>query len=315
MDGYLVPSSNDTAMSFQQNKRLAWVMQTAGCDYGQALRLIDLYDLIAYIKFAGKDASLNWLASNRGTTWASIRRNATLMQKLGWLSFRTVDAVGTEWELHLDTSNTTTEPPSATTTEPPSATTAEEASDTTAEEASDAVLVHKIFLDNKKEKKKETNEREGSPTSVFRGSSLKDKTVKRWNELKPKNFKSISSISPSRDRSIRALGGYQVFIDLLPAFFAGVKLNKFWAKTPGMSFENILGTGPVPKGHFIELSEAGQDSNLNITPRSLQHPDFFPPVGKFADMRAKHNNFVDEADAQRREDEAREFYAQQEASK
>ena len=344
-----MPPNTDTSMSFQPKDRINAVMAAARCDYGLALRLIDLYDLIAYLKHGGKDPSMNWLAENRGTSFPSIRRNATLMQKLGWLTFTTTDAVGTDWHLtgaaptdasmrnttytmSEVTTNATLEVTTNTALEVAANTTntaLEEATNTTLEVTTNTALEETSIATCKQDgflygsldgsnNQQPTRAREidfSSPTSVFRGSSLREKTVERWNELKPDNFQSISSISPSRDRSIRALGGYQVFIDQLPAFFAGVKLNKFWSNTPGMSFEKILGSGVVPKAHFVVLSEAGQDSNQNTAPRSLEHPDFFPPVGKFADMRAKHNDFADEADAQRREDEAREFYTQQEPSK
>ena len=299
-------------MTFQKRERINWVMANAEVDYGQALRLIDLYDLIVYIKGAGKEPSLNWLAKNRGTTYPLVRRNVTLMQKLGWLSFITVDAVGTEWVIK-DTvpSDATPVVPSYAAAEDPLNVMQVAPINTMRGGRPNAAPVQDYFLDYLNREEEEIIEPEKKNSS----SSLKSSTIQLWNELKPSSWKSISSISPSRDRTIKALGGYQAFIDQLPDFFAGVKSNPFWSKKPGISFENVMGSGVVPKSHFTEMVEAGLDSNSNTTPDNLEHPDFFPPVGKFADMTAKHNNFIDEADAQRREDEAREFYAAQEASK
>ena len=148
-------------------------------------------------------------------------------------------------------------------------------------------------------------------------STLKKELILKWNEWKPKSWTSLKGISPSRDASIRALGGYRAVIDLIPAFMAGAKANKFWV-SKDISFENVIGTGKTPKGHFHELAERGANANTNTTPGTLsqptEHPDFFPPTDPWSDLRPKHHHFTDDADRDRREAEAREFYNQQEAA-
>jgi len=297
-------------MSFQPSERIKQVMIQADCDYGQALRLIDLYDLIVWIKSSGDEPSLNRLARNRCTTYPLVRRSVTLMAKLGWLSFITIDGEGTSWSItgaapldatirHVPNAMTVVPPPQPADAALALRTNAALAQTTNAAMAQDGLL---------NGPNNPLNHQKEEPTN------LEKETIQLWNDLKPGKWKKISSISPSRARTIKALGGYRKFIDQLPAFFDGVATEKFWREGE-WAFEAVMGYGVVPKAHFTKLVEAGLDSNSNTAPDNLKHPDFFPPTDPWSELRPKHHDFIDDDDRDRREVEARKFYAAQEASK
>lgn len=261
--------------------------------------------------------SLNELARDRGTSYAAIRRNVTLLQSAGWLNFITIDNTGTEWTLHgVPTTNAVlvAQATDAMTVGGTYAMTVDPTIVTTVD-PTNAALVHQEVL---QESLQETNQeapatKKNNQNHHLSESKLKEELILKWNEGKPKAWKKLGSLSPSRCRSIRALGGYRVVIDQLPAFFTGAKHNKFWA-TKEISWENVIGSGMTPKAHFTSLAEDGAGSNSNTTPRSLEHPDFFPPIDAWSELRPKHGKFSSDEDRDAREAEARKFY-QQEATK
>ena len=315
-----------STLSFQPNERIAEAIEHGRAvkdrfDYRQALTCIDLYDLIIYhLTEKQRHPSMAKLAKDRSSTANAIKRNAELLEDMGWLTFSSVEGEGTEWVITgnappdrtLRTPSTMTGAPVTATGVTPSTVTGGTYVTATGGTPS-TVTSHKGTLKGTKQNGQEENG-QNNQTEEQQPTSLEKETIQLWNDLKPLGWKSISSISPPRARTIKALGGYRAFNDQLPAFFAGVKSNPFWSKKP-MSFENVMGRGAVPKSHFTELSEAGLDSNSNTTPNSLEHPDFFPPTDPWSELRPKHHGFTDDDDRDRREVEARNFYAAQEASK
>ena len=139
---------------------------------------------------------------------------------------------------------------------------------------------------------------------------LSGELIRTWNQYKPKQWVALQSLSPSRLRSIKALGGYQAVIDLLPKALTGAKEHDFWGKKK-MTWENVVGGGSVPKGHLQSLAESCSVANPN-NPDTLEeqpksHPDFFEP-DPWGYIHPKHNKFKDSEDRDRREAEARKFY-------
>ena len=288
--------------------------KVSGLGWQGTAALLDLYGLIEYRLSQGIQPSMYSLAQDRATKDEQIRAKAHTLQSLGWLSFVTVDREGTLWTLHgislLDnpesggsdvdvTPNLGTMP---TRNPGPMPTRNLGTKDT-----------RNLGVHKKNSKELQEGEKKRSTSS----SPLKSKAVEEWNRLKLDGFKEISSISPSRDRSIKALGGYQVFIDQLPAFFAGARKNPFWSKKRGISFENIIGSGAIPKAHFQELAESGTpDLNANQhTPVSMGHPDFYKPSVSGTIIARSSAVFTSMEDRDKREAEAREFYTRQQEAK
>ena len=127
----------------------------------------------------------------------------------------------------------------------------------------------------------------------------------------------MKSITVSRDCEIRKRGGYASFTENIPVFFAGVKTEDWWVKRPS-TFDNIIGGGKKTKTNWETFSELGSSANTHTTPGTLsqptklpEHDDFFPPIDPRIALRPKVNDFKDDADRDRREAEAREFYRQQ----
>lgn len=281
--------------------QIKWMRLAIPCDYSQASRLLALYGFLEYVA-AGDGASAfkqGVYAKETGQSRTTVRDDLITLSKRGWISVTTSTA-GTDIEVHgipFDEDGRT----QGVRTEGVRPDVLRESVGT----YSGSPLSKKAVNNSSYEEKKEAP------------STLKKDLILKWNEWKPKEWTELKSISPSRDRSIRALGGYREVIDLIPAFMAGAKANKFWI-SKDISFENVIGTGTTPKGHFHELAERGSSSNLNTTPSTLsqptEHPDFFPPIDPRIALRPKVNDFKDDADRDRREAEAREFYKQQEAA-
>ena len=288
------------------------VVKISGLGYQGSLALLDIYGFIEFKLSKGIQPSIRSIAKGRATKEEVIKAKAHVLQSMGWLSFVTEDGTGTYWTLHgipeyLPESggDSDTDLPGsggATSPDPGALTAPNPGAPTAPDQAVQDKKVQEVIQEG--EKKRST-------------SSSKTKAVEEWNRLKPDGFKEISSISPSRDRSIRALGGYQAFVDQLPAFFAGAKKNPFWSKKRGISFENIIGTGVVPKSHFQELAESGapsQDANRN-SPDNMGHPDFYKPSPSGTIVARSSAVFTSMEDRQKRETEAREFYTRQQEAK
>lgn len=147
-----------------------------------------------------------------------------------------------------------------------------------------------------------------------------EEIIDLWNQEKPKKWPKLSRLSPSRIAMLRKLtdgsgGVSQLLIDL-PVVMRAVRKDSWWSSKE-MTFENFIG-GKTLKGEFSKFLDIGlampcQASNNDTTPRTLEHPDFFPPLPS-GSIRPKHNSFIDKADRKRREEEAREFYQSQEVS-
>ena len=278
--------------------QIEWVRHHLHCSANEAVRLLLLYGYLEYITAQGNAVAFKQsvFSKKTGYTRDTIRKDLIRLAENGWASI-TSSSSGCDVELRRIPWGD----------EPVVMTTQSSVSDESvvSEVTSQSSVLKKDLKNSSNEEKKEA------------ASTLKKDLVLKWNEWKPKSWLELKSISSSRDRSIRALGGYREVIDLIPAFMAGAKANKFWI-SKDISFENVIGTGTTPKGHFHELAERGSSSNLNTTPSTLsqptEHSDFFPPIDPRIALRPKHANFANDEDRDRREAEAREFYQQQEAA-
>lgn len=293
------------------------VAKVSGLGWQGSLALLDLYGTIEFNLRNGKQPSIRGLAASRGTKEDQIKSKAHVLQSLGWLSFVTVDGEGTSWTLHGIPEGMTLPVSGG----PPDTGSLDQGVVTSLDQGVGAALdqvalpaLDQGVQDKKVQELLKEEEKKQTPSS---SSSLKSKAVEEWNRLKPDGFKEISSISPSRDRSIKALGGYQTFVDQLPAFFAGARKNPFWSKKRGISFENIIGSGAIPKAHFQELIESGapsQDANRN-SPDNMSHPDFYKPSPSGTIVARSSAVFTSMEDRKKRETEAREFYTRQQEVK
>lgn len=299
--------------------QLLAVMQQSGADYREALVLLDLYGLIEYFKRNGRNPSINELAEDRGTTWRTVRRNVTMMQGLGWLNFVTVDNEGTYWDMKgLPSVTTTQADPSVATAEAPSVAAAEAPSVTTAEDPSVTTAEHQETIQELfQESPQEPNSRSDGRLT----NDQKKELVQIFNTHKPASWPKLSVLSEARLNALTRIwegnGGRTWFVESLPIAMASVSKDDFWTrKIRNPSFDAFFGVGrKAAKNHFFEHFEKGlssQGSN-SISPRSLEHPDFFPPIDAWSDLRPKHGKFANDEDRDRREAEAREFYKQQEA--
>ena len=147
---------------------------------------------------------------------------------------------------------------------------------------------------------------------------LSNELIKTWNQYKPKQWVALQSLSPARIRSIKALGGYQAVIELLPKALTGAKEHEFWGKKK-MTWENVIGSGSVPKGHLHSLAESCSVANPNDPDKlekekPAEHPDFYPPAFGTGQLLPKHNRFKrdglyeDRPTRAEAEAEARKFY-------
>jgi len=292
--------------------QIKWMRLEIPCDYSQASRLLALYGFLEYVA-AGDGASAfkqGVYAKETGQSRTTVREDLITLSKRGWISVTTSTA-GTDVEVHgipfdqdgrtegVRTEGVRTE---GVRTEGVRPDVLRESVQTDSGSAISKKAVNNSSNEEKKKKKP---------------SSLQSDLIEIWNEHKPSSWIELTTIGKSRENSIGALGGYREVIRLIPAFMAGAKASKFWM-SKDISFENIIGTGKTPKGHFHELAERGSNANpdsLEEPKKRPEHPDFFPPTYPGADLRPKVNDFLDDADRDRREAEANEFYAKQEASK
>lgn len=290
--------------------QIEWMRHAIPCEYNQAVRLLLLYGFLEYV-FEGDGGSVfkqAVYADKTGQSRTTVRQDLVLLSKRGWISVTTAHS-GTDIEIHGI----------------PFAEVCTQGVQWTVGVRTQGVqtdgLGESIGMDcgSPISKKAVNNTPYGveEAPSASRNTKKKEQQqelIQQWNAWKPKSWTKLKGISPSRERSIRALGGYREVIDLIPAFMAGAKANKFWISKE-ISFENVIGTGVTPKGHFHELAERGSSANTNTAPGTLaqppEHPDFFPPLDEFTELRPKVNNFIDDDDRDRREVEAREFYAKQ----
>ena len=156
-------------------------------------------------------------------------------------------------------------------------------------------------------------------------ADLQQQLIDSWNRLKPDAWRPLKHLSPSRQRSIRALGGFRQVLDLLPEVMAGAKANRWWSGK-AIAFEQLIGTGLPPKGHFHALAEEAPEPSSKTNPTSTharrlaaainsipalagpQHPDFFPPEPLTGDLRPRHG-FPSKAERLAAREDARRFYA------
>jgi len=284
--------------------RIDWMCNHLNCEFGKAIRLLQLYGFIEHVNSVSSEYGFRQglYAKKSHQSRTTVRDDLVLLTKLGWISV-TTDAHGTDVELlgiPFDGEACTpsgrpegVRPPAQRESIPPDS-----------GSPSDKKTLKNSSIEEKKD----------AP------STLKKELILKWNEWKPKSWTTLKGISPSRDASIRALGGYRAVIELIPAFMAGAKANKFWVSKE-ISFENVIGTGKTPKGHFHELAERGASANTHTAPGTLsqptkrpEHRDFFPPTDPWSELRPKVNDFKDDDDRDRRHAEAWEFYRQQEAA-
>ena len=281
--------------------QIEWMRNHLNCSANEAVRLLLLYGYLEHITAQGNAVTFKQSVYGKktGYTRDTIRKDLIRLSKNGWASI-TTGGNGCDVDLRLIPFDD----------EPVVMTTQSSGGDESvvSKVTSQSSVLKKFLKNSSNEEKKDTS------------ASLKKDLILKWNEWKPKSWTSLKGISPSRDASIRALGGYREVIDLIPAFMAGAKANKFWVSKE-ISFENVIGTGKTPKAHFHELAERGSSANTHTTPGTLsqptkrpEHDDFFPPTDPWSELRPKVNDFKDDADRDRRHAEAWEFYQQQEAA-
>ena len=266
--------------------QIAWVRATLDCKSNEALRLLQLYGYLEHVSSGGNAITFKQsvYAEKTGFTRDTVQRDLATLAKQGWAEVHgqirgtEVSVIGIPFDVDLvDMSS----PSTCRATRQPSVDLLD------SELPTESTTLKKVFKNSSYE------EEEGPTTSK---PNLKSELVSVWNEHRPKAWPALKSISPSRDRSIRALGGYRAVIDLLPDALRGAGASKFW-RDKAITWENLIGSGTTPKGHLHSLAEtapASTGKNSNTPPQAVEHPDFFPPVDAFSELRAKHNNFADD---------------------
>lgn len=165
-----------------------------------------------------------------------------------------------------------------------------------------------------KENKNTNKNSSSSYSSVVR--EHQDQLIKIWNEHKPDQWEAIKILgnrAKTAEHLAKQLGGWAKLLEYLPLALAEFKRDKFWG-SKRMTWANVMGSGKTDKTHFAEmldraLAEPCQGPKANS---NLEHPDFLPP-SLAGTLYPKHNNFGSaEAKAAAMED-ARKFYAQQDA--
>lgn len=166
----------------------------------------------------------------------------------------------------------------------------------------------------KQEKKSSTKTSSSPPPSV--SPQDQDRIVKIWNANKPPKWRSLTILG-TRLKTVSYLatqvGGVEKFIEFLPLALKVAGEDKWW-QSKDISFAKFMGTGRTSKAHFEEfvdqaLAKGGVSSNPD-TPRSLEHPAFFPPCPLVGSMRPKVGaGFKSPEHRAQLEIEAREFYA------
>ena len=285
--------------------RIEWVCITLDCEFSKAIRLLQLIGFIEHVNTVSSQYGFNQALYSRKTRLSrtTVKADLILLSNLGWINVLT-NANGTDielFEIPFDSEACTegVHPPCTVGVHPHA--------------QRECIPLHSGSSSSKKDSKNSPYGEGKNPSASTSKKELQKDLVLKWNEWKPKSWCELKAISPSRERSIKALGGYREVIDLIPAFMAGAKSSKFWI-SKDISFENVIGTGVTPKGHFHELAERGSSANTHSAgtlAKPPEHPDFFPPLDAFTDLRPKVNDFIDDADRDRREAEAREFYAKQ----
>ena len=293
--------------------RIEWVCITLDCEFGKAIRLLQLIGFIEHVNTVSNQYGFKQGVYSRKTRLSrtTVRDDLILLSKLGWINVLT-GADGTDIEL-LEipfSSDPRTEEGRPEGGRPEGVPRTEGVRGDVQRESDPPDSGSPT---SKKDSKNSPYGEGKNPSASTSKKELQKDLVLKWNEWKPKSWCELKAISPSRERSIKALGGYREVINLIPAFMAGAKSSKFWI-SKDISFENVIGTGVTPKGHFHELAERGSSANTHSAgtlAKPPEHPDFFPPLDAFTDLRPKVNDFIDDADRDRREAEAREFYAKQ----
>jgi hypothetical protein len=331
------------------NSQLAHVCQLAGTSYPGALLLLDLYGALAYKAGARVQLSTSkrQLALDRCTNIKTIDRQLANLARLGWIELRTIEGKGTEILLKgippREDSPSVLIPQRECTPSPlrdrnPTRSGGEI-------EPSPGAHIKKKQQPNREEEKSSpshatTNSissrgaEPSKPTAPAANPSadpapepadLQQQLIDTWNRLKPDAWRPLKHLSPSRQRSIRALGGFRQVLELLPEVMAGAKANRWWSDK-AIAFEQLIGTGATPKGHFHALAEEAPEPSSKTNPTSThahrtaatihtipalagpQHPDFFPPEPLTGDLRPRHG-FPSKAERLAAREDARRFYA------
>lgn len=324
------------------NSQLAHVCQLAGTSYPGALLLLDLYGALAYKAGARVQLSTSkrQLALDRCTNIKTIDRQLANLARLGWIELRTIEGKGTE--ILLKGIPPREDSPSVIIPQRDGAPTPHRDRNPTRSgvdiEPSPGAHIKKKQQPNREEKKSSpspvTNSTRGeepsNPTASAADPSaepadLQQQLIDSWNRLKPDAWRPLKHLSPSRQRSIRALGGFRQVLALLPEVMAGAKANRWWSGK-AIAFEQLIGTGLTPKGHFHALAEEAPEPSSKTNPTSTharrlaaainsipalagpQHPDFFPPEPLTGDLRPRHG-FPSKAERLAAREDARRFYA------
>ncbi len=326
------------------NSQLAHVCQLAGTSYPGALLLLDLYGALAYKAGARVQLSTSkrQLAFDRCTNIKTIDRQLANLARLGWIELRTIEGKGTE--ILLKGIPPREDSPSVLTPQRESTPTPLRERNPT---RSGADIEPSPGAHRKKKQQPNREEKKSSPSPVTtstRGeepskpaaadpapepeadtADLQQQLIDAWNRLKPDAWRPLKHLSPSRQRSIRALGGLRQVLELLPEVMAGARANRWWSGK-AIAFEQLIGTGMTPKGHFHALAEEAPEPSSTTNPTSTharrlaaainsipalagpQHPDFFPPEPLTGDLRPRHG-FPSKAERLAAREDARRFYA------
>ncbi|QBE68883.1 hypothetical protein SynWH8101_1297 [Synechococcus sp. WH 8101] len=336
------------------NSQLAHVCQLADTNYPGALLLLDLYGALAYKAGARVQLSTSkrQLALDRCTNIKTIDRQLANLARLGWIELRTIEGKGTE--ILLKGIPPREDSPSVLTPQRDRAPTPLRERNPTRSgvdiDPSPGAHIKQKQQPNREEEKSSPSpvttssrgEEPSKPTAAASAADpppdppadpapepdtadLQQQLIDSWNRLKPDAWRPLKHLSPSRQRSIRALGGLRQVLALLPEVMAGAKANRWWSGK-AIAFEQLIGTGLTPKGHFHALAEEAPEPSSKTNPTSThasrlaaainsipafagpQHPDFFPPEPLTGDLRPRHG-FPSKAERLAAREDARRFYA------
>jgi hypothetical protein len=276
------------------NSQLAHVCQLAHTNYPGALLLLDLYGALAYKAGARVQLSTSKrkLALDRCTNIKTIDRQLANLARLGWIELRTIEGKGTE--ILLKGIPPREDSPSVLTPQRESTPTPLRERNPTRSGA-DIDPSPGAHIKKKQQPNREEETSSPSPVSTStRGeetskpaaadpaddlpadpepepnsADLQQQLIDAWNRLKPDAWRPLKHLSPSRQRSIRALGGFRQVLDLLPEVMAGAKANRWWSGK-AIAFEQLIGTGMTPKGHFHALAEEAPEPSSKTNPTSTR---------------------------------------------
>lgn len=285
-----------TVLNIDLNQ-IAWMRTRLDCKSNEALRLLQLYGYLEHVSSGGNAVQFKQsvYAEKTGFTRDTVQKDLQTLAKNRWAEVHGV-AKGTEiavMRIPFDVEPLDMSSPST----------------CRASRQLDAELVDievsSYSTTSKKGFNNSSKEEEEGPTS----SKLKEELIQTWNDHKPSSWPALKAISPPRDKSVRALGGYRVLIDLLPDALRGARASKFW-NAKAFTWENFIGDKRL-KGHVQALAESAPSSSSSnrASYPAEEHPDFFPPCPVSGDMRPKHG-FTDSDQRQEALESARAFYSQ-----